>query len=278
MSVRQLADVVKQVRWTHCVASAGMVATFVGFPLAILGGMGGVYKWYYADEDAKLRAFIAKFGLPSEKQRLEVFEDAASRWDTSFDKVEQSGVAHHRREVFATARGDVLEVGVGTGRCFEALIAAGNVKSFVGLDLVESMLQELRKKLPDLPFPAKVVSGDAHALPFPDASFDTVTGSICVCSMERPVKVLEEMARVCRPGGEVLLMEPGLASNAVIRWAQGFLGLMPYPKHAWEVGWYDDRDPAALVRECAALRLVNVETRGLGNWYLIRASPVHGEE
>ena len=113
------------------------------------------------------------------------------------------------------------------------------IKSFVGIDTLDEMLEVAQEKLGVLPFPARLQRGDAHRLPFADGSFDTVIGSLCLCSMERPAEVVQEMARVCRPGGKVLILEPGLADWLVIRFSQRYLGIVPNPKHAWEVGWYD---------------------------------------
>merc|ERR1712176_1117926 len=175
------------------------------------------------------------------------------KWDTTVAAVQKSTADVHRPELLKAARGAVLEVGVGTGRCFQALQQSGQVDSFVGVDIVEEMLDVARPKLPALPFPAQVVKGDAHRLPFPDASIDTVVGSLCLCSVEDPKDALCEMARVCRDDGQVLLVEPGLADWLPIRASQRYLGLVPDPKHAWEFGWYDDLDFKELFSECSAL-------------------------
>jgi len=247
--------------------------------------MGQGYRWYYTDYEKDVRRFRERYGLPTERQRLELFRWMAPMWDDTIAKLEKSGADVYRQELLGSgdARGDVLEVAVGTGRCFEflqkghqtasAANEADGIRSFVGVDCVEEMLEVARGKIAELPFPARVECADAQRLPFADGSFDTVVGSLCLCSVERPGEALNEMARVCRPGGQVLLLEPGLADWRIVRFSQNFMGLVPNPKHAWEVGWYDDLDPLALLEACPALRVTNWRTRAMGNWYLIRATP-----
>lgn len=173
----------------------------------------------------------------------------------------------YRAALLRKARGDVLEVAVGTGQCFQCLLP-DRVTSYVGVDIVGAMLEAAKEKLPGLPFPARLERADMHSLPFKDASFDTVFATLCLCSSEQPERALEEMARVCRPGGRVLLLEHGLATTPLLRWVQHFWGIHPNPRHVWEYGCYDDRDPEALV-QASPLKLASVEK--LGNVYIIVA-------
>merc|ERR1719223_465189 len=158
-----------------------------------------------------MKRFHAKYGYPTERQRLDVFEWMAPKWDQTVGKVEEGGADVYRKELLARARGDVLEVAVGSGRCFEALAQSGEVKSYVGVDVLQAMLEQAQPKLKDLPYEARVLHADASKLPLPDRSFDTVVATLCLCSLEDPGAALDEMARVCRPGGQVLIVEPALA-------------------------------------------------------------------
>lgn len=261
----------RNIKWHHWLAGA---ATVGGFNFGLLCALGKSYRWYYSDYEEKVQQFHAQYGFPTEKQRLEIFEWMAPTWDKTMGVVEKSGADLHRAELLPNASGDVLEVACGTGRCFDPLIEGGKVTSFVGLDRVQAMLDVAQPKLAALPFPARLVLGDAHTLPFPDGSFDTVICALCLCAIERPEVALAEMARVLRPGGKAFLVEPGVASLWPIRFAQEYLSLVPNLKHAWEVGWYDDRDPPRLLRGCELLDVESIQTRAMGNWYLITAKVV----
>mmetsp|Transcript_45780 Transcript_45780/g.88049 ORF Transcript_45780/g.88049 Transcript_45780/m.88049 type:complete len:280 (+) Transcript_45780:21-860(+) len=269
MSFR-LLSIVKQFRWYHW---AGGAATAGAMNAGLLIAIGKSYHWIYSDYFDEVKKFSRKYGRPSEEKRLEVFEWLASSYDKSVENKEKGGAHVYRMEEFGHARGDVLEVAVGTGRCFEALASADAVQNYIGIDCTEEMLDEARKKLKGCAFPARVVAGDAHCLPFDDHLFDTVIGSLCLCSLEHPDTALLEMARVCRPDGQILLVEPGLCKSRLLRFCQQYLGLVPDPKHAWEFGWHDDLDPPMLVSQCSRLQIKSVKTRALGNWYLITANP-----
>jgi ubiquinone/menaquinone biosynthesis C-methylase UbiE len=59
---------------------------------------------------------------------------------------------------------------------------------------------------------------DVQALYFADNSFDTVVASFVFCSVPMPLKGLKELHRVCKPGGQVLLLEHVLSSKPPLAW------------------------------------------------------------
>lgn len=101
----------------------------------------------------------------------------------------------HLARVLPTLRGRVLDVGCGT-KPYRSLFGEG-VTAYVGLD------REGPNSTPD-------VVGDAHALPFEDSHFDAVVSFQVLEHVERPVECLREIARVVRPGGEVVFTVPGV--------------------------------------------------------------------
>jgi ubiquinone/menaquinone biosynthesis C-methylase UbiE len=114
-----------------------------------------------------------------------------------------------RRKQFSNARGDVLDLGCGTGENFEYL---GQASSVTALDLSTQMIEEARRRGRQLGADVRLVVGDAQELPFPDARFDTVVSAFSSCTFPDYAAAFREMVRVTKPGGRVLLVEHGRSS------------------------------------------------------------------
>jgi SAM-dependent methyltransferase len=99
---------------------------------------------------------------------------------------------------------DVLEIGCGSGVHTKALAAAG--ARVTGIDLTPRAVELTGRRLAAHGLAATVVEGDAERLPFPDASFDWVWSWGVIHHSSNTERVLEEIARVLRPGGGVGLM------------------------------------------------------------------------
>ena len=97
----------------------------------------------------------------------------------------------------------LLDIGVGTGRGLESVL--GKVSKAYGIDFSGLMLKEARKLLGQNPKVA-LEQADAESLPFTNAAFDYVTCMLNTYgNFENPDKCLEEMLRVVKPDGEVIL-------------------------------------------------------------------------
>jgi len=105
-----------------------------------------------------------------------------------------------RAALVAGARGRVLEVGCGTGRGLPDY--ADEVELFA-LDLNFGSLDRARQRRPE----ARLVCASAEAIPFADASFDCVVSSLVFCSVPDAARGLEEIKRVLRPDGQLLMLE-----------------------------------------------------------------------
>ena len=116
------------------------------------------------------------------------------------------GVARRRRRVLARARGRVLEVGVGTGRNLD--LYPEDVE-LTGIDASTGMLGRAGRRAARADVPTKVTLelADVQRLLFKDGSFDSVTSTCVFCSVADPVRGPEELRRVVRPDGQVLLVE-----------------------------------------------------------------------
>lgn len=127
-------------------------------------------------------------------------------YDVVMDRADEAGLARERAALVGDVRGDVLEIGCGTGHMFAHYPEGARV---TGLELDADFAEAARRraKKEDVRAKIDVVLGDGGALPVPDASFDVVVSSLVLCSVDEPAKVLAEIKRVLRPGGEVRLIE-----------------------------------------------------------------------
>jgi ubiquinone/menaquinone biosynthesis C-methylase UbiE len=109
-----------------------------------------------------------------------------------------------RARVCSQAEGDVLEIAVGTGRNLPFYPAGARL---TGIELSQEMLAIARRRATRLGRQADLRQADAQALPFPDASFDTVVCTISLCNIPNDRQAVAEMKRVLRPGGRLLLLD-----------------------------------------------------------------------
>jgi len=108
----------------------------------------------------------------------------------------------------------ILDVGFGTGADLQQIRAAiprGLEVEVWGVDLSLSMLKlGLRRLREEGPPRLRIVMADAHALPFPDASFDRVFHVGGIAGYRAPARALAEMARVARPGTPIVVVDEQL--------------------------------------------------------------------
>ena len=98
----------------------------------------------------------------------------------------------------------VLEIGVGNGS--HAYLLAGHSDSYTGIDLTSYAVNSTAKRLELFDIPAKIMQMDAEAMAFPDSSFDFVWSWGVIHHSSNTKKILEEMHRVLKSGGEAIIM------------------------------------------------------------------------
>lgn len=202
---------------------------------------------------------------PSERSRKDTFDGLAKKWDETvrFDEF-ISGIGRSRRRLVQRARGDVLEVALGSGRNF-SYYNSSKVKSVVGVDFSRAMLEVADEKRDQLaPIPLRLKLATSRSLDFPDCSFDTVVDTFGICSFEEPVEALRELRRVIKDDGQILLLEHGASDW---EWVQGFLNRTSQ-RHVEKYGCYPNRDIAGLVRQ-AGLHLAVCERSHFGTTYFL---------
>jgi phosphatidylethanolamine/phosphatidyl-N-methylethanolamine N-methyltransferase len=174
------------------------------------------------------------------------------RWAPVYDRT--FGIFTRRGRRLAVAEvnrrsGDVLEVGVGTGLSLADYAPHLRV---TGIDFSAEMLARAEEKVAEQRL-AHVVAlrrMDARTLDFPDASFDTVVAMHLVSVVPEPERVVAEMARVCRPAGEVLILNHFLREHGAL----AALG-RALAARADQLGWHPDF-PIARVLGTPSLELV----------------------
>lgn len=119
-----------------------------------------------------------------------------------------------RKTLWAKVQGEhILEVGVGTGKNFPYYPMDTRVTA---LDFSEKMLQRAKKKQLRGNITVELELMDIQTLCYADNSFDTVIATFVFCSVPQPTKGLQELYRVCKPGGQVLLLEHVLSAKPMM--------------------------------------------------------------
>ncbi len=149
-----------------------------------------------------------------------IWERLAPRYDKDITFFEKVLFAGGREWVCSQAKGDVLEIAVGTGRNFAYY--PPDVR-LTGIDLSASMLNIARQRADQLGRQVDLRVGDAQALEFADETFDTVVFTLSLCSIPDDGKAVAEARRVLRAGGRLRLMEHVASPMRVVRAVQSLL-------------------------------------------------------
>ncbi|HJQ48106.1 MAG TPA: class I SAM-dependent methyltransferase [Amycolatopsis sp.] len=129
----------------------------------------------------------------------------AAGYDRFMAKTEKLLLADLRHKLLATATGDVLEIGGGTG----ANIAAygPDVRSVTITEPDASMLRRLERHAKAAPRPVTVLQAPAEDLPFEDGTFDTVVSTLVLCGVSDQRRALNQIRRVLRRDGQLRFVE-----------------------------------------------------------------------
>jgi ubiquinone/menaquinone biosynthesis C-methylase UbiE len=118
-----------------------------------------------------------------------------------------------RVNLLKKAYGNVLELGSGTGVNFPLYRSAESVTAIEpSQDMIHQSLHKKEKSV----VPIEIIQASAEKLPFRDHSFDTVIATLVFCTIPNVKKAIEEMKRVCKPEGRILLFEHVRMENPVL--------------------------------------------------------------
>jgi len=111
--------------------------------------------------------------------------------------------------------GEILEVGIGTGKNMPFYPEGGKI---YGIDLSNGMLEQARKRTDRAMQSLDLREMDVQALDFPDDSFDAAVATFVFCSVPDPILGMQELARVVKPGGKIVLLEHVRLDHPLIGW------------------------------------------------------------
>jgi ubiquinone/menaquinone biosynthesis C-methylase UbiE len=159
--------------------------------------------------------------IVEESERVRAVQDkGAARYDREMNVFDRVLFADGRQWACSQARGDVLEIAVGTGRNLKHYPAG---ITLTGIELSEQMLVIAHKRAVAEKANVDLRQGDAQALEFPDESFDTVVITLALCTIPDDRAAVREVKRVLRPGGKLILLEHVRSPIAPVRAVQRLL-------------------------------------------------------
>ena len=183
-----------------------------------------------------------------------IWERASSvLYDPFLWVAERRGMARLRTELLSRARGRVLELGAGTGLNLDHY--PEGIEQLVLSEPSAPMVSSLERRARRSGHASRVVVAPAEHLPFEDDSFDTVVSTLVLCTVDDPHQAISEIARVLRPGGELLFLEHVRSDSArLARWQDR----LHRPWHAFAAGCHPNRPTVDMLRE-SALHVDEVE-------------------
>ncbi len=155
----------------------------------------------------------------------------------------------------------VLEVGMGTGVLHAELAARYDM---AGVDLAAGMVRRTQRRLADAGLRSTLAVASVYALPWPDATpergFDAVLSTFAFSAFVDADAALDEMVRVTKPGGRVIIVDAGEAMDG---------NVMAYVlAHTWEAMGDFMRDERPLMRA----RGLTVQREDYGPWHCVHVT------
>src|SRR6476620_5074602 len=180
-----------------------------------------------------------------------VYDKLAIVYDLTFGPALHPGRLQAIQRMNIQAGERVLEVGVGTGINLSLYPREATV---TGIDFTASMLEKARERAARKnAAPVRLLQMDAADLKFADNAFDIVYAPYLISVVPDPVRVAQEMRRVCRPGGRIIFLNHFLSPNPILSRLERLIS--PFTIH---VGFKADLDLPAFLAQ-ADLKPVSIE-------------------
>jgi phosphatidylethanolamine/phosphatidyl-N-methylethanolamine N-methyltransferase len=195
---------------------------------------------------------------------VEAYRRWAGVYDTVFGGISSNGRLRAVALVNRLAGKDVLEVGVGTGL---ALPHYNADKRVTGIDLSKDMLRKARERTREdaLGNVQALHEMDAEATSFDDDSFDIAVGMFVASVVPNPRRLLAELRRLVRPGGDILLINHFAAAKGPRWWLER--AMAPASR---ALGWHPDFTMDAIFGADDLARIETESVRPFGIFTLVR--------
>ena len=152
------------------------------------------------------------------RKRRAAWKKRSSNYDRSIGFFERRFFgSDHRMWACDRATGETLEVAIGTGLNIPLY---GDDIRLTGIDISPEMLEIAQARSAQATKAIELREGDAHDLPFDDASFDSVVCTYSLCNIPDPHQAVGEMKRVLKPGGRLILVDHVRSPMRVVFWIQ----------------------------------------------------------
>ncbi len=166
-----------------------------------------------------------------------------------------------REKIVPLAKGNVLEIGIGSGLNFP-YYDDREVNHLIAIDPSMDVWKKNKFDPKDIPFDFEFIQASAENIPSDNNSFDTIVMTYTLCSIRKTNKAFEEIRRVLKPNGKLVFCEHGKAPDKAIERWQNLIN----PVWKQFAGGCNLNRDIPLIIEKNGLKINKMETMYLPGW------------